>query len=1186
MAIAGVSTLDAYRDHLRDSTEEKDLLAKDLLINVTRFFRDEWVFDALLREALPSLVSTIGPEKPLRVWVAGCSTGEEAYSIAILIDEFILASGLEMSVQVFASDIDEASIAFAREAMYPASIEASVSAERLARYFLKHEGLYRIRPDIRTNVIFTVHNLLTDTPFSHIDLVSCRNVFIYLTLDAQEKAVSAFHFSLRKGGLLVLGKEETLGASSEDRFASASAQAKIYRHLRRSAPGEANPFWTVSRARSEASPDTRLRQSRTQRRDTEAKNFLLQHYAPASILIDRDYQCVYTTGSMEPYLRVVSGEPTTNLFMLVRDYLSAKVRVAVERASQEKDHVSVQLDQSDGKPPLRIDVEPVEIEDESFLLVIFMPLHEARDAAPEEAGQQPRVNELEQALAIARQEFDEVVHNFEDSAKRQNLASQEALLINEEYQTANEELLSSKEELESLNEELTALNYQLNQTLERERSTFSDLQNVLNATDVATLFLDGELNIRFSTPAIASIFKIRSGDIGRSIADLRSSVDDSRLMSDATSVIGSEKTIEREIAGDDGSWHLRRVFPYRTPGIKEGGVVVTYSDITASKKISSALELTERRARNANLAKSRFLAAASHDLRQPLQAISLIQDLLGQASLGEEMQPMVHRLGRAVSAMKSVLDTLLEINLIESGTLPVKRQSVLASDIIDQMREEFDLQASTVGIRFRTVACNVAIDTDPTLLANIIRNLLSNALKHTHGGHVLLGCRRAGASLRLEVWDSGVGIKANDLPQIFDEYYQSAENEAVPGSGSGLGLAIVRRLANLLHHDIEVSSNPGSGSVFMVTVPLARGSQVPWQEPEPLQVSHPQPQRTRARRNSILVVDDDDELRELLRSLLAPEYDICTASDGRHALDLMARRVTTPDLLLVDYALPHGMTGVDFIKSARERHQRTHLPAVILTGAISEDVLKRISDADCERLSKPVSLQDLRDMLSSFLGEPAAPGDPPSVDEAETTDVGRQRVFFIDDNELLRDEFHDLLTRGGMVVETFHAAEDFLERYPAVPAGCVLIDVNLPGMSGIEVTRRIKDSPAGNTAVVVAITGEGDVQLAVKALQAGAVDFLEKPITGEALLESVRRALVLADTAGVPGMSSPAPLEEPLTPRQQEVLEMILVGKPNKIIAADLGISQRTVENHRAEIMRRMGADSLADLVKKSFGVM
>ena len=487
--------------------------------------------------------------------------------------------------------------------------------------------------------------------------------------------------------------------------------------------------------------------------------------------------------------------------------------------------------------------------------------------------------------------------------------NEEALSVNEEYQSTNEELLASKEELQSLNEELNALNSQLQETLERQRTTADDLQNVLYSTKVATIFLDTRFNIRFFTPATRALFNIIPSHLGRPLTDLKSLAADDALMDDAERVFRSQTPLEREIQGQSGPWFVRRIMPYRASDEKTEGVVITYEDVT-ERRTAEALTAAKRQAELASVAKSRFLAAASHDLRQPLQTLALLQGLLAKKVVGEKAQKLVGGIDEALGAMTGMLNTLLDINQIEVGAVKPEIADVPVNELFDRLREELTYHAQAAGLALRMVPCALSVRSDRRLLEQMIRNLISNALKYTQRGRVLVGCRRRQGKLRTEIWDTGIGIPESELKAIFEEYHQVDNVARQRSRGLGLGLSIVKSLGELLGHPVSVRSLHGRGSVFSIDVPLTPRSarSAPDERSGPTDEA---PAQTAHRTGAILVIEDDPEVREHLELFLNEEgYAVSTAVDGPAALEAVARGMTRPDLVLADYNLPNGLNGV------------------------------------------------------------------------------------------------------------------------------------------------------------------------------------------------------------------------------------------------------------------------------------
>jgi two-component system CheB/CheR fusion protein len=535
-----------------------------------------------------------------------------------------------------------------------------------------------------------VQDILSDPPFSRIDLVSCRNLLIYFNPEAQSKVISLFHFALREGGVLVLGSSETVG-NAEGRFEVIAKTERFYRHVARSRIGDRGfPLSfgeTLPLLGSANVPASVARQSNLAE---ICRRAVLVNHAPAAILINRQRQCLYSMGPTERYLHIAPGYATLDLLAMATPALRTKLRLAIDKASRASPRVDggrARLTHAGATIWFTIEVELLADQDDLLLICFVEQPGAASVPSAQGRTEAPRVAELERELETAQAELQSAILSQEVSNQEQKAINEEALSVNEEFQSTNEELLTSKEELQSLNEELTALNSQLHETLERQRLTSDDLQNVLYSTNVGTLFLDRDLNIRFYTPAIRALFSIIAGDIGRPLADLRSIAIDHDLLGDARRVLGEEATIEREVGTPDGAWFLRRIFPYVAHDKRIEGVVITFADITERKVIEKALEAAKLEAERANIAKSRFLAAASHDLRQPLQSLTLLQELLVQSVEGAKPQKLLARLSQTLGAMSGMLNALLDINQIEAGVIEANFSTFPIADVFDQLRD-------------------------------------------------------------------------------------------------------------------------------------------------------------------------------------------------------------------------------------------------------------------------------------------------------------------------------------------------------------------------------------------------------------------------------------------------------------------------------------------------------------------
>ena len=608
MQLHGLTTLAEYLELLRAEPDEAHALFRDLLIVVTNFFRDPEAFTALAEEVIPRLFEDKGGDDELRVWVPGCATGEEAYSLAILLLEHAarLEAEKRPAIQIFATDLSREALTLAREGVYPEAIAADVAPERLRRYFLRANGAYRVREEVRELVLFAPHSLLRDPPFSHLHLISCRNLLIYLQRDVQRQVLELFHYALDPGGALFLGSSERV--DERDLFSATSADHSIYRRQNVSTAVPRLPTLPLS-SMAEAHPQ-RLEEPRRQQQKAADYGGLHQRaaerYAPPSILVDEDHRVVHISERAGQYLQQPGGEVTDNALRLVRNDLQTELATLLYRAFHQQsgsrsDPVAITLE---GRPrAVSLYVEPVQEGGQRFALVCFLETDRgdaarATDSAEEGEGSDERVRALEQELAATKQQLRAAVEEFESSKEEMRAGNEELMSINEELRSTTEELETSKEELQSVNEELVTVNEENRHKVEELSKMTADLQNLLAATDIATLFLDRELRIQRFTPAASALFNIRHSDRGRPLAHLTHKlVAYEGLIEDAERVLKTLAPVEQEVADGDGLRHFLRIRPYRTADDRIDGVVITLVDITSLRKAEQALARSRERYR-------------------------------------------------------------------------------------------------------------------------------------------------------------------------------------------------------------------------------------------------------------------------------------------------------------------------------------------------------------------------------------------------------------------------------------------------------------------------------------------------------------------------------------------------------------------------------------------------------------
>lgn len=608
MGLAQMEDLGQYLDLLAREPDEAAALVRDLLIHVTAFFRDAEAWEALDTEVITPIIEGAHTGQSIRVWVPACSTGEEVYTIAMLLLERSEAAGKDIAIQVFGTDTAEHHLSEARKATFPGSMVESLSAARIERFFDKlDDDYYRIKPAVRERVIFAPQNVLKDPPYSRMDLVSCRNLLIYLTPRAQEKVLSLAHFALREGGYLFLGTAETVG-QRDHMFECVSKRWRIYRRV---GSGSSSMLDLAQWPIREGPPRGVDAQPRFA--DIAIKS-LAERFAPASVLIDSNYQVLHFHGPTEEFLTQPEGAPTFDLLSLAREGLRMTVRNAVHQAIKTSQVVK-QRGAIKGKPAVGVILTASVVRgsgDTTLVLVSFA----RSDAAAAEAAllavppMSTPGRDIEEELRAAREEMRVTVEQYETTNEELTAANEEVISINEELQATNEELESSKEEIQSLNEQLGTINAQLSQKISELDDVTDDLHNLLKGSDVATVVLDTDLKIKWFSPPIQQLFGLLESDVGRPLANFTQRFVFDDLLARARAAIEDLVNFEDEVRADDGRCLLLRVLPYRTQDGRVAGAVVTLVDITDLKAKQS--EISQAR---------RYAEAIVETVRHPLMAL-------------------------------------------------------------------------------------------------------------------------------------------------------------------------------------------------------------------------------------------------------------------------------------------------------------------------------------------------------------------------------------------------------------------------------------------------------------------------------------------------------------------------------------------------------------------------------------
>ncbi len=867
MQVNEVDDLASYLQYLRTHQGEAGALLQDLLISVTNFFRDREAF-AALESIIPELFRNKTQSDTVRVWVPACATGEEAYSIAMLLSEHARTLDAPPTLQVFATDLDEDVLAEARSGVYPEAITADVSQDRLRRFFIKEHESYRVRRELREMLLFAVHDLLKDSPFSRLDLVSCRNLLIYLNRGAQQRTFDILHFALRPDGRLFLGTSEAVDDGShlfypqdkKHRIYSSrpaartnlpvpSGQSALARALAVQGRNEGAGPVTTARVPSTGVviPSTGSKALVSDRLSwSELHLKLIERLGPPSLVVNSEHEIVHLSEGAAPFLKFAGGEPSTNLLRAVHPALRTGLRAALFRARQTGNPASadaIPIDLGDGRWLVDVRVSSAGEETEDFWLVSFLAhgKHEAHAVAPREHDE-PVAAHLERELEQTKRHLRDIVEQHEASTEELKASNEELQAMNEELRSATEELETSREELQSINEELTTVNQELKSKVDELGHANSDLHNLMGATAIATVFLDRDLRIMRFTPPAVELFSFIPTDIGRPLGDLQHRLKYPQLLADASRVLSQLVPVEREVEETSGLFFLARLLPYRTTDDRIAGVVITFVDVTerqiakmAALQAKNELEkrvqerTSELDAVNSALRQEVVDHREAERGRQELQRLLLSAQEAERSRISRELHDEV---GQQISAL------MLGLKSVESGvqdaTLVERLQELRATTeragrvihaLAYQLRplalDELGLvralggfledwqERSGIRVDFVTTGIEDArlSDNIETTVYRIVQEATNNVLKHASAKSLSVSLELRNQSLTAIVEDDGVGFDAQTVARSVAQ--------------RRIGIAGMRERAATVSGEFTVESSPGHGATVRVRVPVS-----------------------------------------------------------------------------------------------------------------------------------------------------------------------------------------------------------------------------------------------------------------------------------------------------------------------------------------------------------------------------
>jgi two-component system CheB/CheR fusion protein len=998
MALVHVESLEDYARYLEGHRDEAQALHQDCLITVTSFFRDPEAFKVLWEDVLPRLLKDRPPGATIRVWVPGCATGEEVYSIVICLLERAGELKGNPSFQVFATDLSESVLVKARAGSYLENIAQDVSPERLQRFFTKVDGGYQVIKAVRDMCVFARHDLTTDPPFSRLDLISCRNILIYLELPLQQRVLAIFHYALQPSGCLLLGASET-AAASQDLFAPLDKKHRIYSKRPTSAPaalGFAAPGGDA-RERREARPGA-AKPSPREELPREADRILLARYAPAGVIVDERDNIVEFRGQTDPYLEHAHGRASLNLFKMARKGLLLEIRQAIQEARKKdvpfrKEGVSLRH-----RGQLRkLDLEVIPLKGfpkkERSLLVLFEAHAETKIRRGGPAERRPRAAtadakenaKLRHELAEATRYLQAVMQEHEAANEELQASNEEILSANEELQSINEELETAKEELQSSNEELATLNQemrdrnlQLGRALDYSNGIVETVRNPL-------LILDADLRVERANRAFSDHFQVAPEETaGRLLHELGNGEWEIPPLRQALEVLAKGARLDDFEVEHEFPRIGRRILVLNARKLHHDSgresILLALEDKTQAKNAEKgretllAMEQAGRmRAEEADRIKDVFVATLSHELRGPLNAmvgwVHIIRD--GRIDEATRERGMV-AIERGVKAQTRLIEDLLDYSRMVTGKL---RLAPRLTDLLPVAEAAVEAARSAAGakeIRLQLVreSPTAMVLGDSDRLQQVVWNLVSNAVKFTpRGGRVEVWIGRVGTGLHLRVRDNGQGITSDLLPHVFERFRQAAGAPSRSQGGLGLGLSIVKQLVELHGGTVEADSpGEGKGATFTVAlpippllVPLADTEQTEGPiEPRASEKAWTGLDRTILQGVRLLVVEDEAESREMLVTVFEQcGAQVSAAASASEAMEVLQR--ATPDVLVCDVGLP-GEDGHDLIRRVRalEPGRGGGIPSLALTAfAGPEDRRKALAAGFDTHVPKPAAPAEL-----------------------------------------------------------------------------------------------------------------------------------------------------------------------------------------------------------------------------------
>ncbi|HDZ58383.1 MAG TPA: response regulator [Pseudomonas xinjiangensis] len=1097
MQVNAQPDLASYLDFLQKTPQEAPALLGDMLIGVTNFFRDRECFEALERDVIPELFKSTGqyaeegvPE--LRVWSAGCSTGEEAYSLAMLLNDQSRLEAKTVSLQVFATDIDERAIAVGRTGTYPDSILTDITPTRLREYFIKSQNTYQVRKEIREKVLFAQHSLLRDPPFSRLNLITCRNLLIYLDREVQKQILQMFHFALRPGGYLFLGSSESVDLCT-DLFAPIDKKNRIFRA--KVGPASMRPLATTnsSSLRQHLKPERAQPSGELHRRSfADIHQRVLEQYAPPSVIVNTESDIVHMSDQAGHFLRYVGGEPSHNLLALVRPELRLELRSAMFQAVQSGKSVEtrrVKLHRDNRAFYVNMIARPFHEKGtgSDFVLVLFDEVEDtlgSESSAPHDQIKDSVLSQLEEELQRTKLQL-------QNTIEQSRVSTEELKASNEELRSATEELETSKEELQSINEELITVNHELKVKVEETDKVNDDLQNLIASSDIATVFVDRGMRIKWFTPRATSIFSMLPVDAGRSLLDITHRLEYDELANDAARVFESLMPIEREVRDNDNHCYLSRMLPYRTSEDHIEGAVLTFIDITARRAAEGELRLGEER--------MRMVAESAIDY-----AI-IVQDTQGVVTSWNKGAELIFGFSRE-EAVGQLSDMIF---------VPEDREAGLPEEELRRAREHGRAEDERWhqrkdGSRFYCSGVVNVLDADSFRGYVKIARDLTERQQLADTQQLKLAETQSASQLK----DEFFAVMSHELKHPLNLIQLNAEllgrlpvTKGTPMVSKSVKTIqhAVRSQARIIDDLLDVSRlRTGKMKLHHDVVDLAkvlRGicNVVKADEtsaPVILEISEPESQR-------FMLNADPTRIEQVVWNLLNNALKF-TPPTGEVRLKLTAEgqfaRLEVSDT--GQGIAPEFIDKVfDLFGQGETQHARLHREGL----GIGLSLVRQLTEAHGGRVE--VSSEGIGQGSCFTLWLPIRDSEQLQLQEVETLELAGRlqglRVLLVDDSAEVLEVMDMLLEAEGAEVASFTSAADAIESAKTSRYDLIISDIGMPQMDGYQLIRLLREIPALSKVPAIAMSGytaRTDVQ---KALESGFNQHLAKPVTYDGLIDVI-----------------------------------------------------------------------------------